>query len=67
VRGYPPEGGPHLVHGAVIAQPDRPPGRRRTMSPARTTVLTEPPGSGYSLTLPFSSGLNLALLRQRRA
>jgi hypothetical protein len=23
-------------------------------------VLTEPPRSGYSLTLPFSSGLNLA-------
>ena len=29
------------------------------MSPARTTVLTEPPRSRYSLTSPFSTRLNL--------
>ena len=41
-----------------------PPGLRRTVSPARTTVLTEPPRSGYSLT-PFSTRLNLPLVLAR--
>ena len=36
-----------------------PAGLRRTVSPARTTVLTEPPRSGYSLISPFSTRLDL--------